>query len=901
MSKILGDLKGARAELRAKLSIVRVVTDDLGPAPKETGHDHMWCCPFHGEKTPSFGVHDAMGIYKCFGCHVGGDVVQWATSYNNISVSEAIQLLAVRYCIDISAFEREPSPEEKQRELYLSVLDALAEQCSKNLFGNKQLLDWYMSDTGFSLEQVADYLVGYSQSPEDNIKFIYSKFPTVSQTDIDALEISRRLMWTNSLVYPIKDASGRTLRFHNKPLTPPSDLAGKYVGFSSEHPLYTNKVLFGFDVIRKTLKTNGGIVRLVEGQKAAMASGGVAMLGSSIRKEQIELLKEYNVKEVVLCLDGDSAGRAASMKFIDDVPDFGDVNVLIARMPDGMQPDGLVKTAGKTALDMVFSDGKLPVEYFVAERISTSNASEADKLRIVRDLKTYLSKLPELHMELSANYLSKLLGVDVESIKSYVADVKLVGNSLNNRDVEAVVLRNLILKPEYWSTIKQAIESSRAFTTLPHQKIYECVEMLAAASVGRGGTISVTPQAIKDELSIRYPQYKDMPEYVSVLLSQEDKYEFFDALTKTVDLYRRRTAVDQSKIFTALVQDLTKSTADTVAKYRKQLVSTIDVRKDQATTPGQLAAAVAKELEIRSVRKNTVIGYDFSTIKDVDGAVIPCLTGLTYALQGLQKQHQVIISANSGVGKSLIALQMATSISVCPDPADRVPALWIPLEMNATEITMRMVSLLSGVDNNKVQAGNLTRDEKLRVDKALQMISEGKLYMQKPRFGSVEEMFSIIDEYRFKYGIGAVFLDYIQMTANGEFDRGASREEVIGKCSKMMKLQVAEGMGIVSVCIAQQNRQNFKHGETTKIESVGGSYQVAQDADDFFTMSEKTQEQVAEEKGQRGNRKGFLDKRRGGASDVMLDLNLDVVGCTLRFREMTTPGELYGLSGGSKQ
>jgi hypothetical protein len=66
-------------------------------------------------------------------------------------------------------------------------------------------------------------------------------------------------------------------------------------------------------------------------------------------------------------------------------------------------------------------------------------------------------------------------------------------------------------------------------------------------------------------------------------------------------------------------------------------------------------------------------------------------------------------------------------------------------------------------------------------------------------------------------------------------------------------------------------------------------------------MSEKTQEQVVEEKGQRGNRKGFLDKRRGGASDVMLDLNLDVVGCTLRFREMTTPGELYGLSGGNKQ
>lgn len=898
--RVIHDIKGARAEVRAKVSILRVVTDDMGPAPKQTGQDHMWCCPFHGEKSPSFGVHDEMGIFKCFGCQVGGDVVTWTQMFMGVSTAEALEMVSIRYALDLSAYEREPTPEEKLTEKYFRVQDELARQCSKNLFANKQVLDWFVSDTGFSLEQIADYDVGYSLSPDTNTHHLYDKFSDLSQHDVEELEISRKLMWTNAIVYPIRNAAGRTTRFYNKPLTPPADMVGKYLGTSHEHPLFTHRLLYGFSLVRKDIKKKNGVIRVVEGQKAAIASGGVAMLGSSMHKDQIELLKEYGVKEAIVCFDGDDAGRSASLRFMDDVPDFGDVNVLIAKMPDGEQPDDVAKVSVQ-ALDQIFLDAKIPVEYYVdTKRQADGSINEADKNRIVRDLKTYLSKLPDIHMEMAANFLSRLLDVDASSVKGFVSEMKMTSNSLVNRDVEISVLKNCVLTPAYFSTLKQAVESVKVFTLLPHQKVFECVDLLAVKLRETSGMAGITPQAIKDELGIRYPQYKDLPAYVDVLLGSEAKYEFYDALTRMVDLYRRREALDQSRIFMAFMQDLTKNTGEVVSKYRRQLVSTIDVRKDQASTPTQLSSMVAKELEARSMRQNVVIGHDFSVIRDVDGENIPCLPGLTYAMQGLQKQHQFIISANSGVGKSLIALQMATAISVCPDPADRVPVLWIPLEMNATEITMRQISLLSGVDNNKVQAGNFTKEEKLRVDKALHMISEGKLYMQKPRFGSSEELFSIIDEYKFKYGIEAVFLDYIQMVGAGDGDRGASREEVIGKCSKMMKLQVAEAMRVVSVCVAQQNRQNFKQGETTKIESVGGSYQVAQDADDFFTMSEKTEEQMTDEKNARGNRRGFLDKRRGGASDVMLDLNLDTVGCSLRFRETITPGQMYGIMTGAK-
>ena len=84
-------------------------------------------------------------------------------------------------------------------------------------------------------------------------------------------------------------------------------------------------------------------------------------------------------------------------------------------------------------------------------------------------------------------------------------------------------------------------------------------------------------------------------------------------------------------------------------------------------------------IQERMARKTAIVGFDFSKIVDVDGQSHLCLPGLTLALSGLQRKHQTIISANTGVGKSLLSLQMAVSLSICPDFEDQVPVLWIPL------------------------------------------------------------------------------------------------------------------------------------------------------------------------------------------------------------------------------
>lgn len=898
MDTHISNITGACQELKRQLDIVKIISDDLGPAPKNSGQDHFWCCPFHNEATPSFSAHSTIQVYKCFGCKTGGDVISWVQNYHGMSNPEAVKYLANKYAINISSFERPATPEEIQTQRYYAIMDEAAEYCNVQLLNNKQVLQWYLNDSGLDLEKIVDYQVGYNVSNDVIIRHLYSKFPNLSQDDVDKLEFGNRLMWNDALVYPVKNATGRTARFHNKPLAPPADFGGKYAGNSHKHPLFTHKLIFGFSLLRKNLRNNKYSLRIAEGQKAAMASCGCAILGSSVHDSQIELLRDHHVHEVRFAFDGDAAGRAASVRLLDQMHLMSDINVLVARVPDDKQPDDILKTNGKAALDEVFKNAGIPLRFYVDQyrNPSTGEISIEDKFAVVRNIKDYLGSVSGVHLELSAQYLEEQLGISKEEIKSFASDLKITRTGLLNRDAEASVLNEVIINPKMWSTLRQAIDEPKALTTPGYQYVFGALDSVHKKARDASGAESVTVQALKDELALRFPQFRELPQIVDSILQGEVKYEFMDALKRIVDLYRRRTGIEQSRIFQAMMQDLGKDSGDAITSFRRQLISCTDLKKDATSTPELLSGVVLHEIEDRMALTGQVIGHDFSCLIDIDGQRIPALTFLTLAMSGLQVGHEFIISANSGVGKSLMALQMAVSLSICPSPADQVPVLWIPLEMNAVETTMRIISMITGINNNLVQAGKFNAEQFFRVKKALDKIARSKFYIKKPRTGSIDEIYSIADEYRFKYGIRGMFTDYLQLMSPGESDRGLARHEVIGRASKVLKNQIAEDMAIFSVAISQQNRKDFKMGETGKIENVSGSYEISQDADDFLILAEKTDEQMQKTA---GNRQGFIDKRRGGQSDIRFDLELDVnQGITLRYMEKVPPEQMMGLRRG---
>lgn len=897
MNNYISDIKAAIGAIKKHVNILTVATDELGPAPKKGGKDSFWCCFLHGENTPSMGVHEGMQSWRCFGCHESGDVISFIQKLHSLSLVETLRYLAVKNGLDLTPYERPPTAEELQRFRYTSICDEAASQCSKFLFKSKYL-QWYLDDTGFTLEQVADYDVGYSPAGDELLRHLFTKFPDLTGDEVSTLEFGSKLLWSDSLVYPVRSADGHVARFYNKPFSPPPDFGGKYVGTSTKHPLFTNRLIYGFSLIKKDLKKNNFTIRLAEGQKAAIASGGCGVMGTSIHDGQIELLKEYGIKKAIVCFDGDSAGRAASSKLIDDVSKYDGINLLIATIPTDTQADGLAKALGKATLDTVYDGAVTPIEFFTSNQLARRVLTLSDKQDIINSLRGYFSTVSPFHVDIGIKYLAGKLDVDVEALRTFVGELKLTNVGLVNKDLESVVLKTVLLDSRVWAQVKQNITDVKAFTSSGYQYLFGAIKATHEKALKAGlRPEDVTVQSIKDEIALLFP-YKELPGIVDGLLTHEQKYNFNEALLRVVDLWRRRVGIEQSKLFASSLGDMNKTTPQVVSEFRRQLVSSVGVSKNEAGSPDLLAIKLKKELHERSLRGGAIIGHDFSKLIDVDGQEIMCLQGLTIALSGLQKQHQVVVSGNSGAGKSAITLQMATSLAVCPKPEDQIPVLWIPLEMNEVELSMRQLSFLTGINNNKIQRADFTREEAIKVNKALEMIALGSFHIKSAPSGTIDEILSIYDEFVFKHGIKVGVIDYMQLLVPGAQDKGLSREEMLGRASGLLKHQVAENMEICSLAVSQQNRQNFESGGLSSIEKVGGSYKIAQDADDFLIISAKSKEQLQTSQG-RGNRTCFIDKRRGGSSDVIVDMDMDDNKyLNLRFTECMRPEELMGLTKG---
>lgn len=889
--KILSDVKLAISSIKSQLDITKVISDELGQ-PKNSGDNNFFLCPFHSENTPSFSAHKAMQIYHCFGCGLSGDVISFISRYHGLGTVESIKLLADKYSIDLDKYYREPTPEEQKRYRQLSIYAAVAEYCSNRLFKSIDVLNTYKNETGFSNEQIIDYCVGYSDSVDSIINVAYASGAT--ESDARELELYNSLMWNNAMVYPIKTRSGETIRFHNKPLSPPETFTGKYVGNSISNPLFTNGALFGAHLMTREKLSR---LRLFEGQKAAIAGGGLAILGSSIKKEQIETIKSWGVRAVVFTFDGDTAGINASNNLFLDQEKFGDLIVAVSRLPEGHQPDDIVRMFGQEMLDSIINKAVSPIEYYLDNKANGKDFGDIlTKTEIVSDVIVPLSKLSDVSIDIASSYLSSKLDISKDSIISRITEIRINSAGLTNKEAESSILKLVIDEPRLWSSVKQSVYGPEYFTNESHKKIFSAIANAHAKLVKVGlKPDSLSRKSVSDELGPTGELILDE------LLSRSPSYKLDEALFIVVDLYKRRSGIEQSKELSFKLRDTSKTTVQILSEHRKKLVSTLDYKKDTDSTPTSLVSLVEKELQQRSLTDSKIIGYDFSAIIDVDGVRHSCLEGLNLSMSGIQKQHQIVIAAQSGVGKSLMGLQMATAISVCPQPSDQIPVLWIPLEMNKIEITMRMLSMLTGINNTKIQLGKFSKEENLKIRLANKMIAASQFYIHRPSNPNVEEIFAVIDEHVFKYGVKVVFLDYLQMVLAGPVDRGAKREEIIGRASKMMKFQVAEDLGIASVCIAQLNRSHYQEGGIGSIQEIGGSYQISQDADDFFIISAKTESQVSSGYGLQGNRRVFMDKRRGGQSDIIIDMNLDDTrDVSLRFTECIPVQKLAGLARGTE-
>jgi DNA primase len=318
---------------------------------KKRGVNHIACCPFHDEKTPSFSVSAAKNIYKCFGCGKAGNVVNFVMEHEHFTYVEALKYLGKKYGIEIK--ERELTEEEVQegnkRESLMVVSAYAQDYFSKTLWENpdgKAIGLGYFHERGFNDHIIKKFQLGYSpdlrsafsqQALKDGYKkeFLVGAGLSIEKGETLFDRFSGRVM------FPIHSISGRVIAFGARTLKQDKTVA-KYLN-SPESEIYSKShVLYGIFFAKQA------IVRLqkcylVEGYTdvISMHQAGienvVASSGTSLTTEQIKLIKRFTPNVTVL-YDGDPAGIKASLRGIDMLLEEG-LNVKVALFPDGDDPD----------------------------------------------------------------------------------------------------------------------------------------------------------------------------------------------------------------------------------------------------------------------------------------------------------------------------------------------------------------------------------------------------------------------------------------------------------------------------------------------------------------------------------------------------------------------------------
>lgn len=323
---------------------------------KKRGANYLGLCPFHNEKTPSFSVSPAKGIYKCFGCGKAGNVVNFVIEHEHYSYPEALKYLAKRYGIDVE--EEEVTPEMQQeldeRESMFAVNTFITKHFEENLFDTqegKSIGLTYLKERDYRESTIKNFQLGYATDKWE----AYSKHATENgyKNEIlvkTGLSIDRedRLIdrFKGRVIFPIHNLTGKVIGFGGRILSSEKSTA-KYIN-SPESEIYNkSKVLYGIFFARNAIVKQNNCF-LVEGYTdvISMHQAGienvVSSSGTSLTVDQIKLVKRFT-PNITILFDGDPAGIKASFRGIDLILEQG-MNVKIALFPEGEDPDSFVRS-----------------------------------------------------------------------------------------------------------------------------------------------------------------------------------------------------------------------------------------------------------------------------------------------------------------------------------------------------------------------------------------------------------------------------------------------------------------------------------------------------------------------------------------------------------------------------
>ena len=341
-------------EIRARSDIVEVVSQYV--ALKRTGKNFKGLCPFHAEKTPSFTVNPSLQRWRCFGCGLYGDVFDFIMRIENVTFVEAARLLAERLGLEFHTTGSASAQQQKDRREQILQVNRIAAQFFRDMLKRYPLPQRVLQQRGVTPETQERFGIGYAP-PE------WSALTNLIKTKRMPLTIAAEAglivqgesgeyydRFRDRLMFPIWDRQGRVVAFGGRAL---GDATPKYLN-SPETPLFRkSRTIYALHLARERMMAERTAL-LLEGYMDVVAAHqagfthAIASMGTSLTEEQIGILSRL-VSRVIVVYDSDNAGIEAAKRAAEILQQHH-MEVLVARLPDGEDPDSLLRRLGASAL-----------------------------------------------------------------------------------------------------------------------------------------------------------------------------------------------------------------------------------------------------------------------------------------------------------------------------------------------------------------------------------------------------------------------------------------------------------------------------------------------------------------------------------------------------------------------
>jgi replicative DNA helicase len=523
-------------------------------------------------------------------------------------------------------------------------------------------------------------------------------------------------------------------------------------------------------------------------------------------------------------------------------------------MPDG-DPDEYINAHGADALNEVIDNSVYAIQYLIDEKWRNVHTPTAT-MDFMTSIAPYMAAINNKIMrKIMLTYVAGKIGMDPSQLEDYYTanEVTSSGAKLGSPDGEEIILGQAMRDPDFIADLTMKFTEDDWFL-IKHRHLFRLLKMAKYTDVESIYTLAKNSNV--DSVVTR--------EWLEYIYSKTGNVEF--SLQDVEDKLMRRNALrilDNSRI---LVGDMSQDISLTIDQSTTGMFNIANKKTDSKIFDmKQSVSSVMDLIHQRMEHPGEIIGLPF-------GKGFEKLEAVTL---GMQEKNLIVLAANQSVGKT----QMSENWELY-QASIGIPTLRFSLEMSKELLTFRNLSIITGIQCTDIMTGNITMAQKECIDNAGIMLESMPMYLAEIGH-DITQAVAIARRYVNKYHVKVIYVDYLQLQYVSD-KKINERHRELGTISKVWK-EFTMDTGVPVVLLSQLSKEALL-AKVAEAEHNGGSYEVAQDADVYITLKDKTEDEIEKRGIEHGNKTLNVSKNRMGQREMLADIYAD--GPNYRMQEV---------------